>query len=247
MSSELETLPQTSSRTEISIDANAGEHKILGLTVEDWIKVIAFVIVLAIIASVVAAFKGAANNQAFRDLSSAFGDAAGGLAWATSHWYLFLAGMLIAPFVPAAAKWASKKLSDGQKSGLSKEGMEALSQSIIYTKKLAESEDTKLTPDQRTKAAEDAKVADEKYNDLSEEAKSDYTNYKTTHNITDITTPPAESSKLTTVKLPHPCQDFDYPKSPPGLPPPGVFGSPLTIAAPFVAVAPSSLFVNQQC
>jgi hypothetical protein len=132
--------------------------KPFGLSVDQWIKVIAFIMIVLIIGSIVHSFNSAKNSSAFKNLSDAFGNATGALAWASSHWYLFFAAVILSPFVTPAGKWASERLSNAKKAGLDEKTLDKVSDAIVYTEK--KSEANQADPEAREeleKAAEKAK------------------------------------------------------------------------------------------
>ena len=48
-----------------SINVHAGSGRILGLSISDWIKIVAFVLIVIIVASIIRAFVGALHSPAF--------------------------------------------------------------------------------------------------------------------------------------------------------------------------------------
>jgi len=162
-----QSVEHTSSSTNISVES--GEKTFLGLTFNNWLKLIAIIIVALIIASIVQSFKGWGNSPALNNLASSFGDATSALAWSTSHWYLFVAGFLIAPFVPSAYRWAADKMSGAIKSKYDPATLDMFANAVKYEKQIERSTDESLTPDERAKAAKDAAAAKAAYDGQSDE------------------------------------------------------------------------------
>ena len=112
----------------------------------------------------------------FKALGDAFGNAASALSFASSYWYLFFAAFLISPFVPAASKWVSDRVSEGKKAGMSDEGFSAYMDAVIYTKALELSTDKSVLPDERARELINAEYAQNRFNDKSEKAKEEAKN-----------------------------------------------------------------------
>lgn len=152
----------------VSVDQ---EHKILGLTMSEWVKVVAFVIVLVIVASVIAGFRSISNSPAMKNLSDAFGSATSALAFCASNWYLILGALIIGPMVPSAGKWVADKVSDGAKSGLKGKELEAYTDIVINYKAKEQAADTSRTPDERAKSKQDANDSADRWDNYSDDEK----------------------------------------------------------------------------
>lgn len=179
--------------SELGGESESHSSKLLGLEPGQWLKLIGLAVVIYIVYSVVVSFRSAANNPAFKNLGDAFTSATGALAWASSHWYLFMAGFLIAPFLPAASRWAAQKLSDAQRTGkLSKGALERVSDAIVYTKVTEELEQTDLDPAKRAQLETTQSDAQASFNNGDAADKADATEWA---NANDVTVPPEKARR----------------------------------------------------
>jgi hypothetical protein len=145
---------------------------IFGLTVSDWTKAIGIILVVAIVLSIANAFSGFKNSPALANLAQAFDSSTSALAWATGHWYLFLAAFMISPFVPAASKWLAEKIGKTIKAGKSEPAVKGLTDAAIIEKKtelLSEKQD----PASRERAAEAVAEAEKSWDGQSEEERKE--------------------------------------------------------------------------
>jgi len=138
------------------------------------LKVGGIVLAIVIVAQLLGAFFGFSKSSAFKNVSQAFGNATAALAWATSHWYLFLAGWLILPFVPAAGKWVAKKMSEAKKANddgtLTDDGLDAVSDAVV-AQQAAENASEASTPEERQEWEAKQADATEAFHDADAEAK----------------------------------------------------------------------------
>jgi hypothetical protein len=128
------------------------------------IGIIVAILVVLIGGQIIGAFVGAAKNVG-KIFTSVFGAGASALSWASSHWYLFLAALLIAPFVPAGARWAAKKWSDTKKLKVDAKTQTAMEDAIIREEKLdaasKETDPETRKQEQETAAEAEARLKDE--------------------------------------------------------------------------------------
>ena len=157
------------SHIEVSGGEGGGGGKFLGMDPSSWVKLVIGIIVIVIILQVIGAFKGFGSSPGFQNLADVFDDTTAALAWASSHWYLFLAGWLIAPFVPGAAKWAADKMSAAQKAKLNEGEKKAVSEAIGAASKANEA--TTQTGDAQRVSEQKSAAQAEKYQDEPAENK----------------------------------------------------------------------------
>jgi hypothetical protein len=160
------------SPTTINLNSNEHDSKFLGISTGQWIKGIGLLVVVMIIVQLISSFTHSGGSSILHNLSEAFGNATGALAWASGHWYLFLVGALLTPFVPAAGRWAAKKASGAiTDKTMSTEGKTAYIDALIYLQK---TEDAKSGPDaERAKNAEIAKDAKARFDEASEQGEQE--------------------------------------------------------------------------
>lgn len=137
--------------------ARKRHHISAGQIVGIIIGIIVFIIVIQLIGTFVAAGKavGAGFNKVFGAGTSA-------LAWALSHWYLFLAGWLLLPFVTGGARWAARKWSDAKKMDVEPEVQSAVEDAIVAEER-ADAASKATDPAERQKLEEQASEARARY------------------------------------------------------------------------------------
>lgn len=152
------------SSTSIEIDAGEGK-KFLGMHAAAWGRLIVILVILMVVGSLLASFSGMKNSPAFQNLASSFTDATGMLAWATSHWYLIGAALILTPFLTKGSKWAAERLSDAAKVTKDPDVLKAASDAIVHQQKAIDAADESLTPQERQKAAETAAASEESFDE----------------------------------------------------------------------------------
>ena len=157
--------------TPVSVDLITSQPK-KGLSFSTILKLIGTIIVVYVIWSVWSSFHKASKDPALKNLSDAFGNATGALAWASSNWEFLLAAFLIAPMVPQAGQWVAKKMTEAEKKGISPQAKEKLADMMIFQKK-TEAADHASTPEERAKELGDAKEAKDGFFEDNKEAQEE--------------------------------------------------------------------------
>jgi hypothetical protein len=180
--------------TPVSVDLITPAPK-KGISVDNILKIVGLCIVVVVIWSIWSAFHGASKDPAIKNLSDAFGNTTGALAWASSNWELLLAAFLIAPLVPAAGKWVAGKMSEAEKKGISPKAKEKLADMMIFKKK-TEAADQASTPEERAKELGDAKESKDSFFEDDKEAQEEAEKVGG-----EIGVPPIEKGRLLWEKL----------------------------------------------
>lgn len=133
-----------------------------GISMDTIVKLIGLFIVIYIIYAVWHIFRGIKSDPGWRAFTETFENIAAALAWASSHWELILAAYLLAPMVPAAAKWAAEKMAAVEKKGVEPKAKEKLVDMITYKAKeqLEKSPGTSEAERAEAKASKEAAAKD---------------------------------------------------------------------------------------
>ena len=133
-----------------------------GISIDSIVKLFGLFIVIYIIYAVWHIFRGIKSDPGWRAFTETFENTAAALAWASSHWELILAAYLLAPMVPAAAKWAAEKMAAVEKKGVEPKAKEKLVDMITYKaqEQLEQSPGTSEAERAEAKASKEAAAED---------------------------------------------------------------------------------------
>lgn len=165
-----DTPPQETAKISVAAE------KTSSFSVGTIIKILAVVIAVALAFSIYEGFKNSKASQAFNNVADAFNSATAAAAWCAGHWYLILGYFALLPFLTAGQKWAAKALGKAEKSKLSENGKEAVSDAIVYTSK-SQDASVEKDPVQRAKEEQQAQDAADRFNAKDEKAKEEARKY----------------------------------------------------------------------
>jgi len=134
------------------------------------------IVIIAVIAYIAYAIISSFNFDkipGLKNLGDSFNNLTGALAYATGHWYLLGALLILGAFLPAAYKWAANKAGEGLKSGLSEEGFSAYCDAVVAQRANELAADESLSPEQRAQWEKTAADAKSRWDSRSDEAREE--------------------------------------------------------------------------
>lgn len=148
------------------------------------VKIVIIAVIIYIAYSIIRSFQFD-KIPGLKNLADAFNNLTGAAAYASGHWYLLGALLILGAFLPAAYKWAANKAGEGIKSNMDPDAFAAYTDAIIIDRmnelKSQTTDPTKIAEYEKT-----ASEAQDRWDSHSDEAREEAT---TEANKNDVAVP----------------------------------------------------------